>query len=109
MHQNLLAGETAISLGLMNLNKGETVNTCHKDSESAPLKNGNKELPHNVDNMHGGVCSRLIPLINTFQNTVFSGRIGKLKDYQVKLHVDKNIPPVAQKERRIPFALREKS
>ena len=90
-HQNLLAGETAISLGILNLNKQETINTCQQQT-----------------NVHGGVSSRLVPLINKFQNTIFSGRIGKLKNYQVKLHIDKNIPPVAQKERRIPFALRKK-
>ena len=38
---------------------------------------------------------------------VFQG-IGKLKDYQLKLHVDPQIEPVAQKVRRIPFSLREK-
>ena len=88
---DLLAGETAISLGILNLNKQETINTCQQQT-----------------NVHGGVSSRLVPLINKFQNTIFSGRIGKLKNYQVKLRIDKNIPPVAQKERRIPFALRKK-
>lgn len=38
---------------------------------------------------------------------VFSG-IGKLTDYKLKLHVDENVTPVAQKPRRIPFALRDK-
>ena len=34
--------------------------------------------------------------------------MGKLKGHQVKLHIDKTVPPIAQKERRIPFALRER-
>ena len=38
---------------------------------------------------------------------VFSG-IGKLNDYQLKLHIDENVKPVAQKPRSIPFVLREK-
>ena len=38
---------------------------------------------------------------------VFEG-IGKLSDFQLKLHVNPNVPPVAQKLRRVPFALREK-
>ena len=38
---------------------------------------------------------------------VFEG-IGKLKDFQLKLHVNPNVPPVAQKLRRVPFALCEK-
>ncbi|XP_065650610.1 uncharacterized protein LOC136078743 [Hydra vulgaris] len=54
------------------------------------------------------VPKRLQPLINSYKNSVFSGIIGKLSNYQVKLKINESIPPVAQKERRIPFALREK-
>lgn len=39
--------------------------------------------------------------------SVFSG-IGKLRDHQVKLHIDKNVVPVTQPHRRIPFHLRKK-
>ena len=38
---------------------------------------------------------------------VFDG-VGKLKDYQVKLHVNPVVPPVAQPVRRTPFSLRNK-
>ncbi|XP_074634263.1 uncharacterized protein LOC141892813 [Acropora palmata] len=38
---------------------------------------------------------------------VFIG-IGKLKEYRLKLHVDPEVTPVAQKPRRVPFALRAK-
>ena len=38
---------------------------------------------------------------------VFDG-VGKLNDYQLKLHVDPEVTPIAQKPRRVPFALREK-
>jgi len=38
---------------------------------------------------------------------VFTG-VGKLKDFELKLHVDPNVLPVAQKLRRVPFALRDK-
>ena len=34
--------------------------------------------------------------------------VGKLKDYQVKLHVNPNVPPVAQPVRRTLFSLRDK-
>jgi hypothetical protein len=34
--------------------------------------------------------------------------IGCLKDVEVKLHIDKSIPPVARKHNRVPFHLREK-
>ncbi|KAK3105801.1 hypothetical protein FSP39_006028 [Pinctada imbricata] len=38
---------------------------------------------------------------------LFKG-IGRLKNRQVKLHIDKDIQPVAQKARKTPFHLREK-
>ena len=38
---------------------------------------------------------------------IFEG-VGKLKDYQVKLHVNPDVPPVAQPVRRTPFNLRDK-
>ena len=34
--------------------------------------------------------------------------IGKLKNYQAKIHIDPNVTPVAQHTRRIPFAMHEK-
>ena len=39
--------------------------------------------------------------------TVFSG-MGKLKDRQFQLSMDKNVKPIAQQTRRIPFHIREK-
>ena len=38
---------------------------------------------------------------------IFDG-IGKLKDFQFKLHIDETVPPVAQNARRIPFHMRQK-
>ena len=38
---------------------------------------------------------------------VFDG-VGKLKDNKLKLQVDPEVTPIAQKPRRVPFALREK-
>ena len=34
--------------------------------------------------------------------------IGKLKDYQCHVHIDKSVPPVAVPHRRIPFHMRER-
>ena len=39
---------------------------------------------------------------------VFSGKIGELKDYEVEFHIKKDAKPVIQKERRIPFHLKDK-
>jgi hypothetical protein len=38
--------------------------------------------------------------------TVFSG-VGKLNNYQLKVHVNHDIPPVAQPPRRVPFHIRK--
>lgn len=38
---------------------------------------------------------------------LFQG-IGKLKDFQVKLHIKKDVPPVTQSHRRVPFHIRKK-
>ena len=38
---------------------------------------------------------------------VFSG-VGRLKNYQLKLHIDPQVIPVVQKMRRIPFTLEDK-
>ena len=57
----------------------------------------------------------LITVVNRVLNTdspinkykdVFSG-IGKMRNYQVKLHIDKTVKPVAQAHRRIPFHVRK--
>ena len=37
---------------------------------------------------------------------VFEG-VGKLKDYEVMLHIDESVTPVAQPARRIPFHMRK--
>ena len=38
---------------------------------------------------------------------MFKG-VGKLIDYQLKFHINKDVRPVAQPVRRVPYGLREK-
>ena len=45
--------------------------------------------------------------LTTEHPKVFQG-IGKLKNYEVKLHIDTSVQPVAQPAHRIPFHLRKK-
>lgn len=45
--------------------------------------------------------------LKTAYPSVFSGKIGKLKDVVFHLHVDKLVKPVVQKHRHIPFHLRD--
>ena len=42
------------------------------------------------------------------QSTVAFQGLGKLKDKQIDLIIDKDVKPVAQQQRRVPFHLREK-
>ena len=53
------------------------------------------------------IGKNLAPVLQAKYPTVFVS-IGKLKDYKLKLHVGSEVTPVAQKPRRVPFALREK-
>ena len=53
------------------------------------------------------VSKDLASALQTKYPKVFRG-IGKLKEYRLKLHVEPEVTPVAQKPRRVPFALREK-
>ena len=54
------------------------------------------------------IPKRLEKLISSYQQTFFTGKTGKVKDTKIKLHINDKIPPVAQTEHRIPFALRKK-
>jgi hypothetical protein len=55
------------------------------------------------------------PEVNTLTDTnikqkfpeCFQG-VGKLKDFELKIHIDPDVRPVAQSSRRIPFGLRKK-
>ena len=38
---------------------------------------------------------------------MFKG-VGKLKDYQLKIHIDPKVKPISQKARRLPFSIRDK-
>ena len=46
-----------------------------------------------------------VKLIEEYDD-LFNG-LGKLKNYQIKLHIDENVPPVAQPHRRVPFHVRK--
>ena len=39
---------------------------------------------------------------------VFEDRVGRLKDYEVKLYVDEDVRPIAERRRPVPYHLREK-
>ena len=50
---------------------------------------------------HGNIDS----LLHEFKDR-FKG-LGKLKDFQLKLHIHRNVQPIAQPVRKMPFKMRE--
>ena len=52
------------------------------------------------------VPPRLGKLVNDYKH-IFHG-VGKLKDNQLKLHIDQSVAPVSQPARRVPFPLRDR-
>ena len=73
-----------------------------------------REMAGTLGLLHGGslrvnsvVCEYSEDDIRRRYQDLFTG-IGLLKDYELKLHVDKSVKRVAQPVRRIPFGLHEK-
>ena len=91
----LLSGQTSIDLNFIIIN----VNKIHSKSAEKPTTvsklASDKKIP-----------SRLKPVITKYDE-VFHG-IGKLTGIQAHLHINKDVTPVVQPTRRIPFAVREK-
>ena len=57
---------------------------------------------HNVNDDSSPTTEKLIEEYDE----LFHG-LGKLKGYQIKLHIDESVPPVAQPHRRVPFHVRQ--
>ncbi|CAB3999011.1 Retrovirus-related Pol poly [Paramuricea clavata] len=87
----LLSANTAEDLGLITLHLNQ-VKTTKPNSKAAQQVNiPDKGVQHIVNN----------------HSSVFQGQ-GKLQNKQIELIIDETVKPVAQKQRRIPFNLREK-
>ena len=77
---NLLSCQTSTELGLVSL-----LNSVSTTAESNSLQESLKrEIPE-----------------------VFEDRVGKIKDFQLRLHVDESVRPTVRKHVRIPFHLRQ--
>jgi len=86
----LLGREASELLGVLRV--GVSVNSCD-------VKSNKVQSPANQ-------IDRKALLKTKFQK-VFQG-LGKLRGYQLKLHINENVQPVAQPVRRIPFSRRAK-
>ena len=94
--------------------------TCTIESGSKFVTATVYVIPGNTDSIIGyntAVELGIIPVIrsvseNNYENLcnkysrVFQG-LGKLKDREIKFHVDENVVPVAQSQRRVPFHVRD--
>ena len=102
---NLLNCHTACELGLIRLHvnhiDNETAGTpqapSHTTTPSQPAQQINPDSPTFIQDV-----------LHKYRNLWKGGRIGKLKDFEVKLQVDPSVQPVIQPQRRIPFHLRRK-
>ena len=92
---NLLSGVTALALDMIIITKDEEkVNTCSaQDQVATKNPTGDSNLSSNLDaNRENNIPTHLSHLINKFKKTVFTNRIGKIKNYKVKLHINPAVP-----------------
>ena len=84
----LLSYDTATNLGLVTVHVQQitSTNILEANEQKRPLS-----FPH---------------VLQKYPN-IFNG-IGQLKNFKLKLHIDKTVPPVAQPARKIPFHMRQK-
>jgi len=92
-----MCGMAATLLGreaseLLGVRVGVSINRCDVKSDD-------------IENLANQIYRKA--LLKTKFSKVFQG-FGKLKGYQLKLHIDENVQPVAQPVRRIPFSRRAK-
>ena len=111
-HKNLLSGFTAVQLNILKINK-ESINKVNeiKKKENNELNLHNFQttsINNKIKEKFETVPDRLKPILKPYENNVFSGKIGKIKDIQINFHINPDVKPVVQRERRIPFALRDK-
>uniref|UniRef100_A0A3P9MCB8 Gypsy retrotransposon integrase-like protein 1 n=1 Tax=Oryzias latipes TaxID=8090 RepID=A0A3P9MCB8_ORYLA len=79
----VLGRQTAMKLGLLHIGPFEQVNSVQQKDVAIFTS----EFEHKYKDCFQG--------------------LGKLKDFQLKLHIDKSVQPVAQPVRRVPFSLRK--
>jgi hypothetical protein len=60
-----------------------------------------------IKNGHDDVVDLLLVEWKRRLPKLFTGKVGKLKDHMVELHIDEKVTPVQQKLRHVPFHQRE--
>ena len=98
-----MSGVTSLALDLIKIDKSE-----HRCFTINNKKNCNAQEEQMKANETKTYHERLRNIIEKHKKRVFQNNIGKIKNYSVKLHIDPSVTPIAQRERRIPFALHDK-
>ena len=60
-----------------------------------------------LDIVHFALASSPASEVGMKYPTLFDGKVGKITDVKIKLHIDETVQPVTQKHRRIPFHIRK--
>ena len=97
---NLIGGNLALKLNLLTLNINNVATCGNKNSIQHESNTSFSSSESNIK------AADLQQVILKYSN-VFTG-VGKFNGSKIKLHINKNVTPVAQKARRIPFNLRQK-
>ena len=100
---SLLGSRSATALGILRIVNHVACDNTQKSERNSTLK---KQDPSVLQTESTSPVTSVDSLIAEYDD-LFHG-IGRLKGVQVKLHIDDQIQPVAQKHRRVPFHLREK-
>ena len=100
---SLLGSRSATALGILRIVNHAACDNTQKSERNSTLK---KQDPSVLQTESTSPVTLVDSSIAEYDD-LFHG-IGKLKGVQVKLHIDDQIQPVAQKHRRVPFHLREK-
>ena len=108
---SLLSGKTAQELDLIRLNVSSIdtkVNKLPSKAQSTPqhTKSTLPSITYLPKCLNTTNSPKTHDLVSRYQH-LFQG-VGKMRDVEITFHIDPNVPPVAQPERRIPFHLRNK-
>ena len=106
-------GETTAmnTLGEIKAHLTHNNNTCDAtlivvESGKSSLLSWKTSLQLNLIKLVNNVTSGNVERLVGEYSDLFTG-LGKLKDCQVRLHIDETVQPVAQKHRRVPFHVRK--
>lgn len=111
-HGSLLSCKTAQELDLIKLNINSVKQTKkalqkkHQSVEQYPVKSPRSTSDNCTIKCPATATSAKTRALVTEYQQLFQG-VGKMKDVEIKLHIDPDVSPVTQPPRRIPFHLRK--